>query len=136
MASQCVSALQSAEGRGALLIAVWASMFSVDGLEAFPETLIPGPNQVLADRMGIVMGTSHHEPMGRNQQEWKTKGQGPWSWLENEEELRMFWSEGVSRGKGLENVWTVGMRGDGDLPLPEAGLEVSHVVLLWGILLT
>jgi hypothetical protein len=86
--------------------------------------------------MGIVMGTSHHEPMGRNQQEWKTEGQGPWSWLENEEELRMFWSEGVSRGKGLENVWTVGMRGDGDLPLPEAGLEVSHVVLLWGILLT
>lgn len=104
---------------------MWASMFSVDGLDAFPDPLIPGPNQILADRMGIVMGTSHHEPMGRNQQEWKTKGRGAWSWLDNEEELRRFWADGVERGKELENVWTVGMRGDGDLPLPEAGLEAS-----------
>jgi hypothetical protein len=118
--------MRPVQGEQFPLTAVWASMFSVDGLDTFPDPLAPGPNQLLADRMGIVMGTSHHEPMGRNQQEWKTKGQGAWSWLENEEELREFWTEGVERGKGLENVWTVGMRGDGDLPLPEAGLEVSH----------
>src|SRR5258705_12369888 len=28
-------------------------------------------NPVLADQYGIVMGTSHHEPMLRAQQEWK-----------------------------------------------------------------
>ena len=33
-------------------------------------------NPVLADEYGIVMGTSHHEPMDRAQQEWKRYGKG------------------------------------------------------------
>jgi Glycosyl hydrolase family 115 len=34
-------------------------------------------NPQLADTYGIVMGTSHHEPMLRAQQEWKQDGAGP-----------------------------------------------------------
>ena len=37
-------------------------------------------NAKLADEYGIVMGTSHHEPMLRAQQEWKRYGKGPWNY--------------------------------------------------------
>lgn len=37
-------------------------------------------NGPLADEMGIVMGTSHHEPMGLAQQDWKRQGSGAWDY--------------------------------------------------------
>ncbi len=48
--------------------AMWASAFYDDDVQ----------NGVLADEMGIVMGTSHHEPMGLAQQDWKRRGTGAW----------------------------------------------------------
>jgi hypothetical protein len=48
--------------------AMWFAMFDVDGLNVsngLPQQPIAGPNQVLADMYGIVMGTSHEEPMAR-----------------------------------------------------------------------
>ena len=41
-------------------------------------------NPRLAEEYGIVMGTSHHEPMIRAQQEWKKHGTGPWNYATNE----------------------------------------------------
>ena len=38
-------------------------------------------NPVLADEMGIVMGTSHHEPMMRAHAEWNTNNQGEWNYV-------------------------------------------------------
>jgi hypothetical protein len=58
-------------------------MFGVDGLPDYPnlpEDPIAGPNAVLANNMGVVMGTSHHEPMDRNKPEWDHIGKGPWDW--------------------------------------------------------
>lgn len=110
---------------------VWASMFAVDGMNLdegkLPDDPTPGPNQELASRMGIVMGTSHHEPMSRNQKEFTTWGEGPWNFEENEAYLTQFWEYGAKRAKGLETVFTVGMRGDGDLPLDGANVEVSSI---------
>ena len=102
-------------------------MFAVDGLDNFDGEPIRGPNQVLANRMGIVMGTSHHEPMSRNQKEWTTWSKGPWDFEKNREELMEFWRVGAERAKGCETVFTVGMRGDGDLPLDGANIEVSVI---------
>ncbi|HZL78961.1 MAG TPA: glycosyl hydrolase 115 family protein, partial [Candidatus Limnocylindrales bacterium] len=76
-------------------------------------------NPKLADEYGIVMGTSHHEPMLRAQQEWKRHGIGPWDYATNAEVLRAFWDAGVQRNKNFESVITLGMRGDGDLPMSE-----------------
>lgn len=108
---------------------VWASMFAVDGLDSTPGTLdsrlAPGPNQTLAHKMGVVMGTSHHEPMSRNQKEWTTWGTGAWDFEKNDEALTSFWKQGAERAKEMETVFTVGMRGDGDLPLEGANLKVS-----------
>ncbi len=74
-------------------------------------------NPQMADMYGIVMGTSHHEPMLRAQQEWKRHGIGPWDYSTNAQVLQKFWTEGIQRNKNYESIMTLGMRGDGDLPL-------------------
>jgi hypothetical protein len=76
-------------------------------------------NPKLADEYGIVMGTSHHEPMLRAQQEWKRHGKGPWDYTTNAKTLDEFWEEGIERNKNYESVITLGMRGDGDMPMSE-----------------
>ena len=89
--------------------AMWGSAFNEDD----PD------NARLADEYGIVMGTSHHEPMLRAQQEWKRHGTGPWDYSTNSEVLDKFWSEGIERNKNFESTITLGMRGDGDMPMTE-----------------
>jgi len=87
-------------------------------------------NMFMADGMGVVMGTSHHEPMTRAQNEWhRNKEQGvtggKWNYVTNGENLRKFWRGGIERmmskgdGRGYESLITVGMRGDGDEPMSE-----------------
>ena len=82
-------------------------------------------NPKLADEYGIVMGTSHHEPMMRSQGEWyrhkQDYGNGEWNYKTNADGLRKFWSDGVIRNKDYENIYTMGMRGDGDMAMPDAG---------------
>ncbi len=73
----------------------------------------------LADEWGIVMGTSHHEPMLRAQQEWKRYGKGPWNYDSNEVVLKDFWRKGIQNMGTHESIVTVGMRGDGDKPMAE-----------------
>jgi hypothetical protein len=76
-------------------------------------------NGTLADEYGVVMGTSHHEPMTRAQQEWKRYGKGAWDYNKNAAELRDFWEKGLAQRKDLEKLVTVAMRGDGDEPMSE-----------------
>ena len=83
-------------------------------------------NGVLADEMGIVIGTSHHEPMGRAQAEWRRFGAGPWDYSRNSKVLADFWRGGVERNKNWETLVTIGMRGDGDEPMSEE----SNIALL------
>ncbi|MBV9880108.1 MAG: glycosyl hydrolase 115 family protein, partial [Gemmatirosa sp.] len=73
----------------------------------------------LADEYGIVMGTSHHEPLTRAQAEWARYGKGPWDYEKNDSTLRAFWRGGMERMGTRENVVTVGMRGDGDMPMTQ-----------------
>ncbi|MGI4734723.1 MAG: glycosyl hydrolase 115 family protein [Janthinobacterium lividum] len=80
----------------------------------------------LADTYGIVMGTSHHEPMLRAQQEWKRYGHGPWNYQTNDTTLRHFWRQGIRNMGTHESIVTVGMRGDGDEPMSEG----SNIKLL------
>lgn len=88
-------------------------------------------NSKTADEMGVIIGTSHHEPMARNHQEWarKRKGYGAWNYATNKKVLDQFFREGVERVKGTEDVITIGMRGDGD----EAMSEDTNVKLMESI---
>ena len=75
-------------------------------------------NMKTADDMGIIMGTSHHEPLGRAQKEWtRVRTRGPWNYDTNQQELNDFWRGGVERMKDTEDVLTIGMRGNGDEPM-------------------
>ncbi|MDR3365880.1 MAG: glycosyl hydrolase 115 family protein [Prevotellaceae bacterium] len=76
-------------------------------------------NGVLADEMGIVVGTSHHEPLGRAHDEWRRYGKGEWNYTKNRQILREFWRDGMKRMKDYETIVTIGMRGDGDEPMSE-----------------
>lgn len=86
--------------------AMWGWTFYADD----PE------NEKTADEMGVVMSTSHHEPMARNHQEYarNRKGWGPWNYQKNKANLQKFFREGIERMKGTEQIVTIGMRGDGD----------------------
>ncbi|BAV08897.1 hypothetical protein FLA_4944 [Filimonas lacunae] len=89
--------------------AMWGNAFNDD------DTL----NPKLADEYGIVMGTSHHEPMLRAQTEWKRYGRGAWNYATNHEVLRNFWRKGIQNMGTHESIVTIGMRGDGDEPMTE-----------------
>lgn len=76
-------------------------------------------NSKTADDMGVIMGTSHHEPMARNHQEWarKRKEYGAWDYATNQATIDKFFREGIERAKETEDLITIGMRGDGDTPM-------------------
>ena len=78
-------------------------------------------NGKTADDMGIIMGTSHHEPMARNHQEYARHRQewGVWNYQKNQQRLDQFFREGIERMKGTEDMVTIGMRGDGDEAMSE-----------------
>ncbi len=79
-------------------------------------------NPKLADEYGIVMGTSHVEPMMRADKEWNRQGHtaAEWNYQKNPETLRRFWTEGLERNKSYENIITVAMRGKVDTPMSES----------------
>ena len=76
-------------------------------------------NSKTADDMGVIMGTSHHEPMARNHQEYarQRKEYGPWNYETNQKNLDRFFREGMERARDTEDLITIGMRGDGDAPM-------------------
>ncbi len=78
-------------------------------------------NSKTADDMGIIIGTSHHEPMARNHQEYARHRNewGPWNYQKNQKRLDQFFREGIERMKGTDDIVTIGMRGDGDEAMSE-----------------
>lgn len=71
-----------------------------------------------ADTFGIVIGTSHHEPLMRAHDEWRRYGKGKWDYASNATVLEDFWTKGMERATN-EKVVTIGMRGDGDEPMSQ-----------------
>ena len=86
--------------------AMWGWAFYADD----PE------NSKVADEMGVIISTSHHEPMARNHQEYARNRRewGAWNYQTNKEKLDQFFREGIERMKGTDDIVTIGMRGDGD----------------------
>ncbi len=108
--------------------AMWDSVFSEEG---------PGlASAELADIYGIVMGTSHHEPLCRAGAEWQRIYQqygtdNTWSFVSNKEAITEFWKDGILRNKPFENVITIGMRGESDsMLLPEDAKLADNVQVI------
>jgi hypothetical protein len=85
---------------------IWPAMH--DSTRAFYS--VPG-NAQAADDYAILVGSSHAEPMMRNNVgEWK-KSFGPFNYFSNRERLLGYWQERIDQVKGFENVYTLGLRG-------------------------
>lgn len=91
--------------------AMWASFVPPPGNVFFTDD---PKNQQLADDYGIVVSTSHHEPMQRASNEWNKTERGPWDWAKNSGNVTDFMDEGVARAGTNESYYTIGMRGLGD----------------------
>lgn len=92
--------------------AMWSSSFALDG---------PGEESAkLADRYGVIMGNSHHEPCLRAGEEWDIyKGENTpygceWNYMTNKAGLLRYWEDGLKRSGAYESIITVGMRGERD----------------------
>jgi len=105
---------------------LWPAMWNNAFNEEDPE------NPRLADEYGVVMGTSHQEPMLRAQKEWDRrhlKTLGTWNYAKNPDVLENFWREGIRRNKDYENIITLGLRGANDTPMASGGPEANMALL-------
>jgi lysophospholipase L1-like esterase len=96
---------------------VWPAMHpSTKAFNYYPE------NKQVADDYAIVMGSSHAEPMLRNNvDEWDKKKYGEWSPVENLQSISNYWEQRVRENGQYENVFTVGIRGIHDSGMTGGG---------------
>ncbi len=108
---------------------LWPAMHGCTrAFNSFPE------NRVVADDYAIVMGSSHCEPMLRNNVgEWPKDRQAQWNYQTNPDEVRRYWEERVKENGKYENIYTIGMRGVHDGPLQATGTPQEKVELMEGI---
>jgi hypothetical protein len=102
--------------------AMWSNAFNEDDAE----------NPRLADAYGIVMGTTHQEPMLRAQKEWDRRFSatlGSWNYAKHPDVLESFWREGIQRNKNWESIITLGLRGADDMPMAPGGVAASRALL-------
>ncbi|MFG6443289.1 glycosyl hydrolase 115 family protein [Roseateles sp. LKC17W] len=72
-------------------------------------------NKEKAHDYAIVMGTSHAEPMSRNNtREWNDGQRGELNYFVNKPGIVKYWAERADEIKAFENVYTLGLRGKRD----------------------
>ena len=103
---------------------LWPAMWGKSYFEDDPGTA------ALLDEMGVVVGTSHHEPLMRAHVDWEKAKAGKWDYTKNAANLRDFWRKGMERTQGHEKLVTIGMRGDGDEPMTEGtAIELLETIV-------
>lgn len=95
----------------------WPAMHAVSApFNSYPD------NKLVADRYAIVMGSSHAEPMLRNNVgEWPHDQSAKWNPVTNLPDVLAYWEERVRENGRFENIYTVGMRGVHDSAMPGGG---------------
>lgn len=106
---------------------LWPAMWN----NAFNEDDPANPR--LADEYGIVMGTSHQEPMLRAQQEWdrgpgRTEGRWDYNKTNQRPALHRFWREGIRRNKDFESIITIGLRAENDSGAPVGRALTEEII--------
>ena len=87
--------------------AIWPAMH-----DCSPGFFTVAGNKAMADSFGIVIGTSHCEPLLRNNvAEWDVRQRGPYNYITNREAVQKYWIERLKEVKGSEELFTIGMRG-------------------------
>ena len=92
-------------------------------------------NSEMADRYGVVMGTSHQEHMTCADKEWSWSGLGAWNYATNRDKIYKFWKDGVTERKEYESILTLGMRGQADTAILGPGATLKdNMDLIAGVL--
>jgi hypothetical protein len=94
--------------------AIWPGMHGI----TTPFYFVLGAKEA-ADSCGIVIGTSHCEPLMRNNVgEWKVSERGEYNYITNRESVQSYWTERLKEAGRYENFYTIGMRG-----IHDSGME-------------
>lgn len=89
---------------------IWPAMHEV----TVPFYFTKG-NKEVADQYGIIIGTSHCEPLMRNSvNEWDIAGKGDYNYTTNKEAMLAYWTERLKELKSADNIYTIGLRGKHD----------------------
>ncbi len=104
---------------------LWPAMHEVtQAFNLYPE------NKTLADDYAIVMGSSHAEPMLRNNvTEW-TAEKSHFNFATHPEEVTEYWDQRVAQNGEFENIYTLGMRGIHDSGMTGAATMDEKVAAL------
>lgn len=87
--------------------AIWPGMHGI----TTPFYFVPGAKEV-ADSCGIAIGTSHCEPLMRNNVgEWSVRRRGAYNYITNRDSVQAYWIERLKEAGKYENMYTIGMRG-------------------------
>ncbi len=109
----------------------WSAMHEVTK----PFNFIEG-NAQTADDYAIVMGSSHAEPMLRNNVgEWKDD-KAKYNFVSNQESVVNYWEERVKANGKFENIYTLGMRGIHDSPIQGTKNQTDRIPVLEKIIQT
>lgn len=108
--------------------AMWTSVFFEDG----PDEA----SAALADELGVIIGTSHHEPCLRAGEEYShLRGPGSpygdaWDFRSNRSGIIKFWEDALEKRSRFENVITLGMRGEADTAILGQGSSLADNIEL------
>jgi Glycosyl hydrolase family 115/Gylcosyl hydrolase family 115 C-terminal domain len=87
-------------------------------------------NKIVADDYAIVMGSSHAEPMLRNNvTEWTAKPED-YDYTKNPDAVRHYWEERVAENGRFENIYTLGMRGIHDSAMQGPRTSAERIKVL------
>ena len=94
-------------------------------------------SKVVADSFGIIITTSHCEPLLLNnaaKSEWDSKRDGEWNYKTNRQTIWKKWDDRLAEAAQYENIYTVAMRGvhdeglKGNLPMEERVPLLQQVI--------
>ncbi len=104
---------------------LWPAMHEVtQAFNIYPE------NKYVAERYAIVMGSSHAEPMLRNNvTEW-TEPHADYNYVNNREGVLEYWRQRVEENSAFESIFTIGMRGIHDSGMVGADSDEQRIALL------
>ncbi|MBX7171030.1 MAG: glycosyl hydrolase 115 family protein [Pyrinomonadaceae bacterium] len=109
----------------------WSAMHEVTK----PFNFIGG-NAQTADHYAIIMGSSHAEPMLRNNVgEWKDDKE-KYNFVSNEKGVTEYWEERAKSNGKFENIYTLGMRGIHDSPIQGTKNQAERIPVLEKIIQT
>lgn len=109
---------------------IWPAMHpSTKAFYYFPQ------NKIVAENYSIIIGSSHAEPMLRNNvSEWDPKTMGAFNYLTNKEKVSRYWETRVRETSRNEVIYTLGMRGVHDSQMEGVKNIKEAIPVLEGII--